>query len=309
MSFIKWVGGKSKLLNHIIPKIESFINNKVVYVEPFLGSGAVLIQLLTIAKQKDLIDKMIWKVNDINTELITTFQVIKDDVNDLINTLTYLSAFLDEKSYYKFRNIYNQLITKKSVDEVNLAFDLLCEWNIINSEDVDDSTVKHLNLAIASLFIYLNKTCFRGLYRVNKNGEFNVPYGHYKHPKLFNVEELHNLSQLFQYVEFHNNDYKEFVEIVIINNNNNSSNNEYIIYMDSPYFDTFNDYSSLGFNHDEFYQSIQKWKHMSKLVISNSSLFIKQFDITDFNIETITIQDKINSKSPNSKREEVIITN
>lgn len=144
MSFIKWVGGKSKLLNSIIPKIES--QTFQIYLEPFIGSGAVLIHLL----ENSTDENMTYKVNDINSELITTYNVIKNNVNKLIPVLEHLASFVDETNYYMLRDLYNNRAE-------DVAYDTLDSWHCIDSEqDVEPST-EHLNLFTAALFIYLNK--------------------------------------------------------------------------------------------------------------------------------------------------------
>ena len=290
MSFIKWVGGKSKLLNRIIPKITTQTFD--LYLEPFVGSGAVLLYLL----ENMNIDNITYKVNDINTELIMTFSTIKSSVNELINILNYLSSLTDEDNYYKLRSIYNE-----RNNNIEYAYDILYSWELIDEQHDEQPTSHHLNLLTAALFIYLNKTCFRGLYRVNKQNQFNVPYGHYKNPKLFNPEELKHLSQLFQHVEFYNLEYDEFIKQNI--------NTNTLIYLDPPYYETFNDYSSYSFDHDKFFSLINELKSRNKLVISNSKAFNDNYHLEGFNIELINVQDKINSKSPNASRIEIIATN
>ena len=315
MSFIKWVGGKSKLLNHITPKlierIERVKTNKQqpVYLEPFVGSGAVLISLL------EQNPNIVCKANDINSELIMTFEVIKSDPNALIHGLNQLKDRIDETNYYKLRSAYNELIHNHNHE---LAFDFLYSEPRLIENDVDDDDNNdepsewHAKLAISILFVYLNKTCFRGLYRVNKQGDFNVPYGHYKNPCLVDESEVLRLSQLFQRVEFSNQSYDLFIKNNIdIAVNETDVNSEYVLYLDPPYYDTFNDYASNTFDHDIFYKLIvnlcQEFK--AQMVISNSKSFVDKFDVSQwFDVEVINVQDKINSKSPNSTRQEVILT-
>ena len=116
---------------------------------------------------------------------------------------------IDEKNYYELREVYNKVIRTKDVEYVA---DCLCvEYKLIDM-DSEMPEEMYYPLLVAILFIYLNKTCFRGLYRVNKKGEMNVSYGHYKKPKLVDDEEIKHLHKLFQHVEFSNKDYKEFIK-------------------------------------------------------------------------------------------------
>ena len=290
MSFIKWVGGKSKLLKEITPCI--FKKEFNVYLEPFLGSGSVLIELL---QQKP---NVICKANDINTELITVFNVIKSNPDELIFGLNQLYNNIDEKNYYELREVYNKVIRTKDAEYV--AECLCVEYKLIDM-DSEMPEEMYYSLLVAILFIYLNKTCFRGLYRVNKKGEMNVPYGYYKKPKLVDAEEIKHRHKLFQRVEFSNKDYKEFIKDNITNDS--------LIYFDPPYYGTFNDYDSNKFSHDEFFETINELKNKCKLVISNSKQFVDNYEPDGFDIKLIDVQDKINSKSPNSKRQEVILYN
>lgn len=301
MSFIKWVGGKSKLLNKVVPKLINEIKPGITYLEPFIGSGSVLIELMIEYEKKGgKLNEVDWKVNDVNKELITSFLMIKFDVENLIMMLNrlemkYTETEKKDELYYLMRDYYNELING---EDVSLLFvsDLGIDENDEILNEIDDL----LNLSIASLFIFLNKTCFRGLYRVNKNGSFNVPFGNYKNPKLANPEELRRLSYLFKFVKFYDSDYKTFLE--------HNMKSTTIIYLDPPYFDTFNDYSNTNFSHDDFYDVIKMMnsKNNVHLVISNSFAFSEKYDLSEFEVEEITINDKINSKSPNSSRKEII---
>lgn len=151
--FVKWAGGKSQLISEIRKK---YPKNIKFYCEPFVGGGAVLFDILANYKPEKVL------INDINKELIITYYQLQNNVDNLIKKLfalqnEFISADLEQRKiiYNNNRNLYNSLKNKS------------CENN---------------ELEIASLFIFLNKTCFNGLYRVNKNGDFNVPMGSYKNP-------------------------------------------------------------------------------------------------------------------------------
>ena len=160
--FIKWVGGKTQLLEDIKKTLPQDLSHReeMTYVEPFVGGGAVLFWIL---QEYPNITRAI--INDINAELICTYRVIKSDVENLIVELTRIQSeylALDEaarKNYY--------LSQREHFNEGN------------NSE-----------IETAALFIFLNRTCFNGLYRVNSKGKFNVPHGKYSNPRICDEETL-----------------------------------------------------------------------------------------------------------------------
>lgn len=250
--FLKWAGGKKQLLMDIranSPK-ELIDNNITTYIEPFLGGGAVLFDILDKYSIKNV------KVNDINRDLIFTYQIVRDRCSALVSLLTlyeqeYLILNEDERKeyYYSKRKLYNSV-------------KLTCS-NVYSSHDEEI-------VLLASLLIFLNRTCFNGLYRLNKRGEFNVPLGNYKNPKICDVDNLNNVSKAIQNVEFFNISYSE-LEI-------DSSQNTFI-YIDPPYralpnTPSFTSYFNSEFGEDEQIK-LAKWisKNSSSKVfvlISNS---------------------------------------
>ena len=178
--FIKWVGGKSQLLDEIRVKYPSRIEK---YCEPFVGGGAVLFDVLNTFQPKEIL------INDINKELINTYSQIKNNCEGMISQLSDLQNIYKNHSqeenkefFYEKRNRYNELK--------------------VNGNDAE-------NLEKAVLFIFLNKTCFNGLYRVNSKGLFNVPFNNAKNPLLCDEDNLKACSKLLQNVEMKVGDYKE----------------------------------------------------------------------------------------------------
>ena len=153
--FAKWVGGKRQLLKQFkdlgLYPPEGFNPNKATYFEPFVGGGAVFLDLLP---QKAVL-------SDMNQELIITYNVIKNDVKSLIKSL----------KKYKYDKEFFLKIRAQKIDELS-------------------------DLKIASRFIYLNRTCFNGLYRVNSKGDFNVPFGSYNNPLIYDEGNLIKISNL-----------------------------------------------------------------------------------------------------------------
>lgn len=217
--FVKWAGGKTQLLEEVQKSLPAYIHlsDDITYIEPFVGGGAVLFWILqTYPNIKRAI------INDINTELICTYRIIKSEVDNLINLLTviqnqYTSLSSEERRKYflEKRKLYNSKISSE--------------------------------LETAALFIFLNKTCFNGLYRVNSKGEFNVPHGKYANPKICDKENLVAVSNILQKVEILCGDF-EGTEIYAGKNS--------IFYLDPPYkplseTSSFTSYTKNGFNDAE----------------------------------------------------------
>lgn len=179
--FVKWVGGKTQLLDEVKKSLPRDFSTRqhITYVEPFVGGGAVVFKLL---QEYPNIERAI--INDINEELICTYRVIKENVEVLIKSLAVIqSEYLplssdDRKSYF---------IAKRS---------------LFNAKKITP-------LETAALFIFLNRTCFNGLYRVNSKGEFNVPHGKYVNPRICDADNLRACSKVLQKVEILCGDFAE----------------------------------------------------------------------------------------------------
>tara|TARA_B100000029_G_scaffold430411_1_gene441362 strand:+ start:4682 stop:5569 length:888 start_codon:yes stop_codon:yes gene_type:complete len=172
--FVKWAGGKTQLLNVLLEKIPQKVNT---YYEPFVGGGAVFFSLISNPEFK--IKNVV--LNDFNCELIETYRIVRDELDDLINYLTpiatkYLAGNTEQRKifFYKVRS------------------------------SVPDGRVEK-----AARLLFLNKTCFNGLYRVNQKGEFNVPHGRYKNPKILDVELLTLASHALQNTELICGDFED----------------------------------------------------------------------------------------------------
>jgi len=151
--FIKWAGGKTQLLESILPRLPDRIRT---YYEPFIGGGAVFFALCRAGRIHDAV------LGDMNHELIGTYRAVRDQPELLIEALEALQpAATDSDRFYEIR--------------------------AQDPSDLDD-------VERAARFIYLNKTCFNGLYRVNRSGQFNVPFGRYKRPKVVDAETLRAAS-------------------------------------------------------------------------------------------------------------------
>jgi DNA adenine methylase len=199
--FVKWVGGKGHLLSQIRQKYPKELGVSIdTYIEPFVGGGAVLFDILSNFRMQKVI------INDINPRLVNTYIQIKTSVEDLIKGLkkiesTYYRLEGHEQSefYYKQRELFNK------------------------NKDFDDF---QNGMESAVLFIFLNKTCFNGLYRENKQGVFNVPIGRYKNPKICDEKNLIMVSKLLQNVTIVCGEYYHILE---------NANEHSFVYFDPPY--------------------------------------------------------------------------
>ena len=215
--FIKWVGGKSQLIEQLEFRLPNDFNawNDVTYIEPFVGGGAMLFHML---QRFPCITKAV--INDINPDLITCYRTVRDNPRQLVESLKYI-----EDEYYSLN--YDD-------DRKEFFLSVREKYNTKELDDVDNSTN----------FIFLNRTCFNGLYRVNKSGMFNVPFGRYANPTICDPDTIIKDSELLQGVEILNGDFESTIEYASGNT---------LFYFDPPYrplSDTsaFKEYSKDGFN-------------------------------------------------------------
>lgn len=217
--FIKWVGGKTQLLDEVHKSLpRDFASRQhITYVEPFVGGGAVLFWILQAYPN---IEHAV--INDINPELICTYRVIKGNVEALIETLAAIQAEYIPKNADRRKDFFMQQRT------------------LFNSKRTN-------SIETAALFIFLNRTCFNGLYRVNSKGEFNVPHGKYSNPRICDADNLRACSAILQRVEILCGDFAETGRYAGPNT---------LFYFDPPYkpiteTSSFTSYAKEGFNDAE----------------------------------------------------------
>ncbi len=269
MPVVKWVGGKRQLLDDLTPLFPKRITS---YCEPFLGGGAVLFKL----------QPNIAYVNDINSELIQMYEVIRDNVDELIMALG--SHPNEEEHFYSVR-----------------------DWDR-NKEQYARLT----KVQKAARIIYLNKTCYNGLFRVNNAGEFNTPFGHYKNPNIVNGPTLKAVSAYFQKAQltFTSVDYSKTLSNV---------EKGTFVYLDPPYdpvSDTanFTGYARGGFDRSEQIRLQQCCDELNrrgiKFMLSNSATdFIKK-QYAAYNITIVKAKRAVNSNAAKRGQiDEVVIRN
>lgn len=290
--FVKWAGGKSQLLDdfrrYYPPQLREGIIKR--YIEPFAGGGAVLFDILQSYEIEEAY------IFDINEDLINTYQVIRDNVNSLVNCLLelekrYLGSDGERrrKMYYEIRDAYNSCTLKNSRPDVERA----------------------------AQFIFLNRTCYNGLYRVNRKGRFNVPHGKYKNPAVCDGKNLYAVSSLLRKVHIFAGDYRESSKYI----------DQYsFVYFDPPYrplntTSSFTSYTRFDFTDDDQIQLAHFYAEMSRkgalLMLSNSDPKNENPDdnffdelYRDFYIHRIRAKRAINSKCDGRGAiSEILVTN
>ncbi len=288
--FLKWAGGKTQLISEIEKAMPfQFTESKFTYIEPFVGSGAILFWMLNNFPN---MEKAV--INDINADLINTYKTIASKPKELISVLEilqneYHSLDLNElekkEYYYEKRKLYNTRNTEKSTQ--------------------------------AALFIFLNRTCFNVLYRVNKSNGYNVPMGSYKKPTICDIENILAVSKALQRVEILCGDYQKTIDF---------ANQNTLFYFDPPYkplneTSSFNSYAKDEFND---FEQIRLRDFCAKLdlmghqwILSNSDVKGKNlndnfFDdlYSEFNINRVDAKRSINANpEKRGKLTELLITN
>lgn len=295
--FLKWAGGKSKLLEQLdqnFPK--ELINGSIKrYIEPFIGSGAVFLHIAQLYKVDDFF------ISDINPELVLAYKTIQKEVEYLIEVLLniqikYLSLDQDERNkyFYQTRSTFNS-----RRNQIN--------FHIYNKDWVERT----------AQIIFLNRTCFNGLFRVNSQGAFNVPVGRYKNPTICDKENLRAVSQILQKTQIQQGDFTECEKFV---------NKQTLVYFDPPYRPisktaSFTSYSQSSFNgYDQlrlrdFFRLLDR--QGGKLILSNSDPKNEEADDNFFDyayegyrIKRVKAARNINSKaSKRGKIDELVIMN
>jgi DNA adenine methylase len=288
--FLKWAGGKTQLIGEIEKALPLEITkSKFTYIEPFVGSGAILFWMLNNFPN---LKKAV--INDINEDLINVYRIIASKPNELISILQI------------FQNEYHNLDTQQ--DEKLLYYQQ--KRQLYNLRNTEKSTQ-------AALFVFLNRTCFNGLYRVNKSNGFNVPIGSYKKPMICDVQNILAVSRKLQKVEIICGDYE---------NTLNQAQNKTLFYFDPPYkplnaTSSFNSYARDEFNDDEQIRLRDFCKKLDIIghdwILSNSDVKGKNPDdhffdelYSEFSILRVKAKRSINA-NPEKRGElnELLITN
>ncbi|MBK5127721.1 Dam family site-specific DNA-(adenine-N6)-methyltransferase [Streptococcus parasanguinis] len=272
--FVKWAGGKRQLLSEIKKRIPSNFNT---YYEPFIGGGALLLELEHTPSI----------ISDNNHVLIEAYKTIRDFPGDLKRQLDIIQAehnSIEDKEknkefYYSRREEFNSIMYS------------------------DDDLIRK-----TTLFIYLNKACFNGLYRVNQKGFFNVPSNQKTRITLYNERNIDEISSFLKNVKIYNQDFEKTVE---------TAKKGDLVFFDSPYAplnpQSFDTYTKEGFSIDEHVRLANLYKSLSKkgvfCILTNHNTELIRELYQDFTIEEVNVKRLINSDSKNRVGKEIIVTN
>lgn len=283
---LKWAGGKGQLLDELYDR---FPDSYQRYHEPFIGGGALFFDL----------EPDVGTINDTNTRLINFYRQVRDRPGSLIercrqfdppesepdDTEDYAEADRSGKEisnyYYQQRALFNSRPYGEDFDE----------------------------LEEAALLLYLNRTCYNGLYRENSDGGFNVPIGRYSDPDWVRAEEIREASDVLEKVEIYNDDFEYILEVV---------KSDDLVYFDPPYEPMsataeFTEYSAEGFDRDDQERLLDVVRELDgmdvSLILSNSGVMYEMYDDADFYVETEGATRAINSDATSrGEVDEIIAT-
>jgi DNA adenine methylase len=295
--FLKWAGGKTQLLDEFHKRLpEEVVAGTITrYAEPFIGGGAFFLFLNQNYSFKHCM------ICDVNEELILTYKVIKKSVNRLIENLGILATEYQSKDernrellYYEVRDEFN-----RRLPEIN--------FKVFNPGWIE----------LAARIIFLNRTCYNGLFRVNRKGEFNVPFGKYKNPEIGNADNLKGASSLLKTTRIASGDFTRIRTFV---------DDTTFVYVDPPYrplnqTSSFTSYTRNGFSDTDQVRLVRFFKELdkkgAKVMLSNSdpknhnpddTFFDDHF--SEYTIERVPAKRMINSNGAGrGKINELIITN
>jgi DNA adenine methylase len=281
--FLKWVGGKTQILDEVLDLFPFEMDN---YHEPFLGGGSVLLAVLSTPS------RILGKVyaSDINPVLISLYQNIQTDPDGLIAELRSLTE--------EFGRCGTVGVNRNptTLEEALTSPESYYYW-IRRQFNRQPSP---------AMFLFLNKTCFRGVYREGPNG-FNVPYGHYKNPGILDEEHLREVSRLIQGVVFRTRNFQESLADVRAGD---------FVYLDPPYapdsHSSFVSYTASGFsleNHQTLFKTVQSLPSHFLMSNSDTTLVRDAFAGGPYTVDTVLCKRTINSKNPTATASELLITN
>lgn len=283
--FIKWVGGKGQVISQLEALLPADFDRweDVTYIEPFVGGGAMLFYMLQM--HSNIVSAVI---NDINSDLITCYKIVRDNPEELVNSLQEV-----QNEYYSLPS-----------EEVRKEFYLRMR-DEFNTKELD-------SIRNTTLFFFLNRTCFNGLFRVNKAGFFNVPFGKYVNPTICDPTTIYADSKLLQNVEILTGDYQQTLA---------HAKGNTLFYFDPPYrplsnTSSFNDYTKDAFNDDaqrrlkDFCDQVHASGY--KFMLSNSDCHDGFFDdlYVQYHIERVWASRNVNANaSKRGKLTEILVHN
>lgn len=287
---LKWVGGKTQIIDDVLKLFPEQIEN---YHEPFIGGGSVLFAYLSKGPK---ISGEIY-ASDINPNLIGLYKNIQLQPDIFITEM--------HKIIIEFNECIGGEVNRKpsTIEEAKTSRESYYYWSRAQFNAIPKE--QRMSMRTSCLFLFLNKTCFRGLYREGPNG-FNVPYGNYKNPGIIDDAHIHKVSKLIKNVIFTTESFKTSIARV---------KDDDFIYLDPPYAPinnaSFVKYNAGGFepdDHKKLFKLCSELKCNMLMSNANVELVRDAFPDSQYNTKTISCKRAIHSKKPDSKAEELLIT-
>jgi len=296
--FLKWVGGKGQIIETVLENFPTYLAN---YREPFLGGGSVLLAFLeAVSAGKIAMSGQVY-ASDINPNLIALYKNIQSNVNTLIDEVKKL---IDELKECKGALVNRK---PKTLEEAKTSPESYYYWtrakfNALSSDERSSATS-------SAMMLFLNKTCFRGVYREAQKGGFNVPFGHYASPAIMDEGHLNAVSALIADVVFSVSHFEEALEAAVDGD---------FVYVDPPYAPanstSFVSYNVDGFgseNHARLFQLCKDFSRKGvKMLMSNADVALVKnaFPEPDYQTKIISCRRAIHSTDPSARANEVLIS-
>lgn len=290
--FLKWVGGKTQILDEVLGL---FPTEVATYHEPFLGGGSVLLGFLSRVRDGKIILNGAVHASDANPVLISLYKYLQEDCEGLIASLKGLVDAYVRAGQHQPQMVYRG---PKTPEEGATSQESFYYWTRSRFNTGAEG------LEAAAMFLFLNKTCFRGLYREGPNG-FNVPFGHYANPSVYDADELLAVSELIQGVTFTCCDFSATLSTI---------NAGDFVYLDPPYAPetatSFVGYTDHGFSLEMHNALFSAERTLStRFLMSNADVPLVREAFPEHQKKIISARRAINSKKPESRTNEVLIWN
>jgi len=295
--FLKWVGGKSQIIHEVLDLFPKEMNH---YHEPFLGGGSVLLALLDAqAKGMIHIHGTVY-ASDVNSHLILLYQCIQSQPDALIQEVKRLVTEYESCQGTEIQR--NPTQEQAFTSPESYYFWIRKQFNLKSCDSVQSSIQS--SIQSCAMMLFLNKTCFRGLYREGPNG-FNVPFGNYKHPKVLEEDHIRKVSRMIQHVVFQTCSFEEVLQ-------KTSFQHSDFVYLDPPYAPetntSFTGYTHKGFpleKHQTLFQLCKQLK--SGWLMSNADVSMVKETFVTYPKQTLSCRRSIHSKKPDARTNEVLI--